>query len=209
MKKAKLERSPWVTVKKKPGPKKVEKSFDEAKKTSAGGEQQGFLVQPVRFSITASAAEKFEDDKSDSEESNISSESKIEDAGDNPATFAVVYRLKLSSEASCTESDEKCVPRVSFAGAASFMFCVYLPFSSLFWFRRWLSRARLNFSHREIALQYYSNTKSLQNSPGNASLCLTGRRRKRVDKYFNEVRKLGKCFKTENTAFVFARIPHL
>ena len=32
MKKAKLEMSPWVTVKEKPGPKKVEKSFDEAKK---------------------------------------------------------------------------------------------------------------------------------------------------------------------------------
>ena len=40
MKKAKLEKSPWVTVKKKPGPKKVEKSFDEAKKlNSAGGER--------------------------------------------------------------------------------------------------------------------------------------------------------------------------
>ena len=208
-----MKKAPWVTVKKKPGPKKVEKSFDEAKKTSAGEERQGFLVQPVRFSMTASAAEKFEDDKSDSGESNISSETKIEDAGDNPATFAVVDRLKLSSEpqreASCTESGEECVPRVSFAGAASFMFCVYLPFSSLFWFRRWLSRARLNFSHREIALQYYSNTKCLQNSPGNASLCLIGRRRERVDKYFNEVRKLVKCFKAENTAFVFARIPHL
>ena len=36
MKKAKLEKSPWVTVKKK----KVEKSFDEAKKlNSAGGER--------------------------------------------------------------------------------------------------------------------------------------------------------------------------
>ena len=34
MKKAKLEKSPWVTVKKKPGPKKVEKSFDEAKNFS-------------------------------------------------------------------------------------------------------------------------------------------------------------------------------
>ena len=83
------------------------------------------MVQPVRFSITASAAEKFEDDKSDSGESNISLESKIEDAGDNSATFAVVDRLKLSSEpqreASCTESGEKCMPRVNSAGAASFM----------------------------------------------------------------------------------------
>ena len=126
-----------------------------SQKTSAGGERQGFLVQPVRFSITSSAAEKFEDKKSDSGESNISSESEIEDAGDNPATFAVVDRLKISSEpqraASCTDSGEKCVSRVNSAGAASFMFCVYLPFSSLFWFRRWLSRARLNFSHREIA----------------------------------------------------------
>ena len=125
------------------------------------------MIQPVRFSITASAAEKFEDEKLDSGESNI------EDAGDNPATFAVVDRLKISSEpqraASCTDSGEKCVSRVNSAGAASFMFCVYLPFSSLFWFRQWLSRARLNFSHKEIALQYYSNTKCLQNSPGNAS----------------------------------------
>ena len=39
--------------------------------------------------MTASAAKKFEDEKSDSGESNISSESEIEDAGDNPATFAV------------------------------------------------------------------------------------------------------------------------
>ena len=31
MKKAKLEKSPWVKVKKKPRPKKVKKSFDEAK----------------------------------------------------------------------------------------------------------------------------------------------------------------------------------
>ena len=102
--------------------------------------------------------------------------------------------------------------RVNAAGAASFMFWVYLPFSSLFWFRRWLSRARLDFSHKEIALQYYSNssnTKCLQNSPGNASLCLIGRRHERVDKYFNEVRKLEKCFKAENTGFVFGRIPHL
>ena len=155
-----------------------------------------FLEQPVRFSITASAAEKFEDDKSESGESNISSESEIKDAGDNPATFAVVDRLKLSSEpqreASCTDSGEKCVSRVNSAGAASFMFCVYLPFSSLFWSCRWLSRARLNFSHK-----------------GNASLCLIGRRRERIDKYLSEVRKLGKCFKAENTAFVFARIPHL
>ena len=86
------------------------------------------MVQPVRFSITASAAEKFEDDKSDSGESNISSESKIEDAGDTSATFAVVDRLKLSSEpqreASCTESGEKCMPRVNSAGAASFMLAV-------------------------------------------------------------------------------------
>ena len=147
--------------------------------------------------------------KSDSGESNISSESEIEDAGDNPATFAVVDRLKISSEASCTDSGEKCVPRVNSAEAASFMFCVYLPFSSLFWFRRWLSRARLNFSHKEIALQYYSNTTCLQNSPRNVSLCLIGRRRERVDKGFNEVRKLGKCFEAENTAFVLARIPHL
>ena len=81
------------------------------------------------------------DDKSDSGESNISSESEIEHAGDNPA----IDRLKISSEpqreASCTDSGEKCVPRVNSAGAASFMFCVYPPFSSLFWFRRWLSRA--------------------------------------------------------------------
>ena len=89
-------------------------------------------------------------------ELNISSESEIKDAGDNPATFAVVDRLKISSEpqhaASCADSSEKCVSRVNSAGAASCMFCVYLLFSSLFWFPRWLSRARLNFSHKEIAL---------------------------------------------------------
>ena len=34
MKKAKLEKSPWVTVKKKPAPKKIEKSSDEAKNFS-------------------------------------------------------------------------------------------------------------------------------------------------------------------------------
>ena len=137
MNKANLEKSPWVTVKKIPGPKKVEKSFDEAKKLQLAESDKGsWYNQPVRFSITASAAEKFEDEKSDSGESNISSESKIEDAGDNPATFAVVDRLKISSEhqreASCTDSGEKCVPRVNSSGAASFMFCVYLPFPSLF-----------------------------------------------------------------------------
>ena len=61
----------------------------------------------------------------------MSSKSEIEDAGDNPATFAVVDWLKISSEpqhaASCTDSGEKCVSRVNSAGAASFMFCVYLP----------------------------------------------------------------------------------
>ena len=114
------------------------------------------MGQPVRFSITDSAVEKFKDEKSDSGESNSSSESEIEDAGDNPATFAVVNQLKIGSEpqhaASCTDSGEKWVSRVNSAGAASFIFCVYLPFSSLFWFSRWLSRARLNLSHNEIAL---------------------------------------------------------
>ena len=153
MKKAKLEKSPWVKVKKKPGPKKVEKSFDAAKKLQLAESNKGswynqsdFLPNPSslkdigasQIKITASAAEKFEDKKSDSGESNISSESEIEDAGDNPATFAVVDRLKISSEpqcaASCTDSSEKCVSRINSAGAASFMFRVYLPFSSLFWF---------------------------------------------------------------------------
>ena len=41
MKKAKLEKSPWVTVKKKPGPKKVEKSFDEAKKLQLAESDKG------------------------------------------------------------------------------------------------------------------------------------------------------------------------
>ena len=137
MKKAKLEKSPWVTVKKKPAPKKVEKSFDEAKKLQLAESDKGSRYNQSDFnSITASGEEKFKDEKSDSGESNISSESEIEDAGDNPATFAVVDRLKISSEpqreASCTDSGEKCVPRVNSAGAASFLFCVYLPFSSLF-----------------------------------------------------------------------------
>ena len=85
------------------------------------------------------------------------------------------------------------MPRVNSAGAASFMSAVSIcRFLLCFGFAGgFLARARLNFSH-EIALQYYSNTKCLQNSPGKASLCLIGRRRERVDKYFDEVRKLGK-----------------
>ena len=58
-----------------------------------------------------------------------------------------------------------------------------------------------------IKKSLYSNTKCLQNSPGNASLCLIGQRRERVVKYFNEVRKLGKCFKAKNTAFFCANSP--
>ena len=110
MKKAKLEKSPWVKGMKKPGPKKVEKSFDEAKKLQLAESDKGswynqsdFLSNPSsskdigarRIKIIASAAEKFDDEKSDSGESNISSESEIEDAGDNPATFAVVDWLKI------------------------------------------------------------------------------------------------------------------
>ena len=113
MKKAKLEKSLGVKVKKKTGPKNGQKIIWRSLKTSAGGERQGFFVQPVSFlsnpsslkdigasriKITASAAEKFEDKKSDSGESNISLESEIEDAGNNSATFAVVDRLKISSE---------------------------------------------------------------------------------------------------------------
>ena len=41
MKKAKLEKSHWVTVKKKPGPKKVEKSFDEAKEIQLAESDKG------------------------------------------------------------------------------------------------------------------------------------------------------------------------
>ena len=41
MKKAKLEKSPWVTVKKKPSPKKVEKSFDETKKLQLSESDKG------------------------------------------------------------------------------------------------------------------------------------------------------------------------
>ena len=41
MNKAKLEKSPWVTVKKKPGPKKVEKSFDEAKEIQLAESDKG------------------------------------------------------------------------------------------------------------------------------------------------------------------------
>ena len=41
MKKAKLEKSPRVTVKKKPGPKKVEKSFDETKKLQLSESDKG------------------------------------------------------------------------------------------------------------------------------------------------------------------------
>ena len=69
MKKAKLEKSPWVKVKKKPGPKKLEKSFDEAKLQLAESDkgswynQSDFLLNPSsskdigarRIKITASA----------------------------------------------------------------------------------------------------------------------------------------------------------
>ena len=41
MKKAKLENSPWVTIKKNPGPKKVEKSFDKAKKIQLAESDKG------------------------------------------------------------------------------------------------------------------------------------------------------------------------
>ena len=41
MKKAKLEKSPWVTVKEKPGPKKVVKSFDEAEKLNLAESDKG------------------------------------------------------------------------------------------------------------------------------------------------------------------------
>ena len=47
--------------------------------------------------IAASAAEEFIDELPDSEDSNTSAsplESEFEDAGDDPATFAVVDRLK-------------------------------------------------------------------------------------------------------------------
>ena len=144
-----------MKVKKKLGPKKVEKSFDEPKKLQLAESDKGswynqsdFLSNPSSsidigasgIKITASAAEKFEDERSDSGESNISLKSEIQDAGDNPATFAVVDQLKISNEpqhpASRTDSGWKCVSRVNSAGAATFMFSVYLPFSSLFWPRR-------------------------------------------------------------------------
>ena len=41
MKKAKLEKSPWLTVKKRPGPKMVEKSFDDAKKLQLAESDKG------------------------------------------------------------------------------------------------------------------------------------------------------------------------
>ena len=126
MKKAKLEKSPWVKVKKKPGPKKVDKSFDKGKKLQLAESDKGswynqadFLSNPStskdigesRMKITASAAEKSEDEQSNSGESDISSESEIEDldTGDDPATFAVVDRLKVNSElqraASCSHCE--------------------------------------------------------------------------------------------------------
>ena len=130
MKKAKLEKSPGATVKKKPGPKKVDKSFDETKKLQLSESDKGSWYNQSDFLLTASAVEKFKDEKSDSRESNINSGSEIEDAGDNPATFAVVDRLRVSSEpqhaALCTDSGEKCVSHVNSAGAASicrFLLC--------------------------------------------------------------------------------------
>ena len=125
MKKAKLEKSPWVKVKKKPGPKKVEKSFDEAKKLQLAESDKGssqynqsdFLSNPSsskdigasRIKITVSAAEKFEDEKSDSGESNTVGVRNRYDAGDNPAIFAF-DRLKANLSAQ---------PRVLIAGLVS------------------------------------------------------------------------------------------
>ena len=158
MKKAKLEKSPWVTVKKQPAPKKVEKSFDEAKKLQLAESDKGSWYNQSDFnSITASAEEKFKDEKSDSGESNISSESEIEDAGDNPATFAVVDRLKISSEpqreASCTDSGEKCVPRVNSTGAASCCSASICRFVLCFGFAGGsLAPDFNNFFHKESAL---------------------------------------------------------
>ena len=55
MKKAKQEKSPWVKVKKKPGPKEVEKSFDQAKQLQLAESDKGswynqsdFLSNPSR-----------------------------------------------------------------------------------------------------------------------------------------------------------------
>ena len=72
MKKAKLEKSPFVKVKES--------------EEGSWYNQSDFLSNPSsskdigasRIKITASAPEKFEDEKSDSGESNISSESKID-----------------------------------------------------------------------------------------------------------------------------------
>ena len=49
MKKAKVEKLPWVTVKKKPGPKKVEKSFEEAKKLQLAESDKGFWYNQSDF----------------------------------------------------------------------------------------------------------------------------------------------------------------
>ena len=58
--------------------------------------------------ITASAAEEFIDELPDSGDSNTSaspSESEFEDAGDDPATFAVVDRLKNKQRTSARRTD--------------------------------------------------------------------------------------------------------
>ena len=94
MKNAKLEKSPWVTVKKKPGPKKVEKSFDEAKKIQLAESDKGSWYNQSDFLLLPRQQRNSRTKKSDSGESNISSESEIEDAGDNPATFALLTGWK-------------------------------------------------------------------------------------------------------------------
>ena len=97
------------------------------------------------------------------------------------------------------------MPRVNSAGAASFMSAASTcRFLLCFGFAGGFLAPDLTFPMKSL----YNITVTLnayRNSPRKASLCLIGRRRERVEKYFDEVRKL----KAENTAFVFARIPHL
>ena len=85
------------------------------------------------------------------------------------------------------------MPRVNSAGAASFMSAASIcRFLLCFGFAGGFLAPDLTFPMKSLYNITVTLNKCLQNSPGKASLCLIGRRRERVDKYFDEVRKLGK-----------------
>ena len=132
-----------MKIKKHPGLKKANKSnrLTKTKKFQLAASSKGSWYNQAdvvskpsslkdigasQMKITASAAEEFIDELPDSGDSNTSaspSESEFEDAGDDPAIFAVVDRLKNLAANFSSQNQWMC------------------------------SRTRLNFSHYDIALQ--------------------------------------------------------